>query len=89
MPGVLQVEAMAQAGGIMALFGKKNAEDDKILFIGIDKARFRGQVRPGDCLRIEMEMLQRRRTSIRFAGKCYVKDTVVCEAELLAMIGKE
>ena len=87
MPGVLQIEAMAQAGGIMAFYGKKNAKDDKILFIGIDKARFRGQVRPGDCLRIEIEMLQRRRTSMRFAGKCYVKETLVCEAELLAMRG--
>ena len=87
MPGVLQIEAMAQAGGIMALYGKKNANEGKILFIGIDKARFRGQVRPGDCLRMEIVMLQRRKTSMRFAGKCYVKETLVCEAELLAMIG--
>jgi UDP-3-O-[3-hydroxymyristoyl] N-acetylglucosamine deacetylase/3-hydroxyacyl-[acyl-carrier-protein] dehydratase len=87
MPGVMQVEAMAQAGGIMALYGKKNSKDEKILFMGIDKARFRGQVVPGDCLRMEIEILQRRKTSMRFAGKCYVKERLVCEAELMAMIG--
>lgn len=87
MPGVLQVEAMAQAGGIMAFYGKKNPKEDRILFMGIDKARFRGRVVPGDCLRMEIEMLQRRKTSMRFAGKCYVKDHLVCEAELMAMIG--
>ena len=87
MPGVLQVEAMAQAGGIMALYGKKNSKEEKILFMGIDKARFRGQVVPGDCLRMEIEILQRRKTSMRFAGKCYVEDRLVCEAELMAMIG--
>ncbi len=87
MPGVLQVEAMAQAGGIMAFYGKKNPKEDRILFMGIDKARFRGRVVPGDCLRMEIEMLQRRKSSMRFAGKCYVKDHLVCEAELMAMIG--
>ncbi len=89
MPGVLQVEAMAQAGGIMALYGKKSFKDNSVLFIGIDKARFRGPVRPGDCLRIEIEMLQSRRNTMKYAGKCYVKNTLVCEAELMAMIGKK
>lgn len=89
MPGVLQVEAMAQAGGIMALYGSENDKDNAMLFLGIDKARFRGQVHPGDILRIEVETIHRRRTAIRLAGKCFVKDTLVCEAELMAMIGKK
>jgi len=89
MPGVLQIEAMAQAGCIMSQYGKKSLKDNIVLFIGIDRARFRGQVRPGDCLRMEIEMLQRRTSTIRFAGKCYVRETLVCEAELFAMVGKK
>jgi UDP-3-O-[3-hydroxymyristoyl] N-acetylglucosamine deacetylase/3-hydroxyacyl-[acyl-carrier-protein] dehydratase len=89
MPGVLQVEAMAQAGGIMALYGSEDDKDNAMLFLGIDKARFRGQVHPGDILRIEVETIHRRRTAIRLAGKCFVKDTLVCEAEIMAMIGQK
>lgn len=89
MPGVLQIEAMAQAGGIMGLAGKKFDSANAIAFLGIDKARFRGWVRPGDVLRIEIETLQDRRNTLRFAGKCYVDDKIVCEAELLAMLGKK
>ena len=48
-----------------------------------------GVVRPGDCLRMEIEMLQARRSTMKYAGKCYVKDNLVCEAELMAMIGKK
>jgi UDP-3-O-[3-hydroxymyristoyl] N-acetylglucosamine deacetylase/3-hydroxyacyl-[acyl-carrier-protein] dehydratase len=89
MPGVLQIEAMAQAGGIMGLYNQKADKDQSIAFMGIDKARFRGVVRPGDVLRIEIEMLQDRRSTIRFAGKCFVGDKVVCEAELMAMLSKK
>ncbi len=89
MPGVLQIEAMAQASGIIGLYGKKFDKGNAIGFLGIDKARFRGWVRPGDVLRIEVETLQDRRNTMRFAGKCFVGDKVVCEAELLAMVGKK
>jgi UDP-3-O-[3-hydroxymyristoyl] N-acetylglucosamine deacetylase/3-hydroxyacyl-[acyl-carrier-protein] dehydratase len=89
MPGVLQVEAMAQAGGIMGLYGTGMDKDRVILFLGLDNVRFRGVVRPGDMLRIETEMLQDRRSTIKFSGKCYVGDKLVCEAELLAMLGKK
>jgi UDP-3-O-[3-hydroxymyristoyl] N-acetylglucosamine deacetylase / 3-hydroxyacyl-[acyl-carrier-protein] dehydratase len=88
MPGVLQIEAMAQAGGIMGLYNQKSEKDLAIAFLGIDKARFRGVVRPGDILRIEVEMLQDRRAAIRFAGKCFVGKKLVCEAELMAMLSK-
>jgi 3-hydroxyacyl-[acyl-carrier-protein] dehydratase len=86
MPGVLQIEAMAQAGGIMGLYGQKADGDKSIAFMAIDNARFRGPVRPGDVLRIEVEMLKDRRTTLRFAGKCYVGNKLVSEAELMAML---
>jgi UDP-3-O-[3-hydroxymyristoyl] N-acetylglucosamine deacetylase/3-hydroxyacyl-[acyl-carrier-protein] dehydratase len=91
MPGVLQIEAMAQAGGIMELYARKLRDDTRsreqtILFLGIDNVRFRGIVRPGDCLRIEIEMKQNRRDTIKFKGECYVDNKLVCEAELLAML---
>lgn len=88
MPGVLEIEAMAQAGGIMALYGRRGVKDSAVYFMGIDKAKFRDVVRPGDCLRIECDMLQSRRNTLRFAGKCFVGNRMVCEAEMLAMIGK-
>jgi UDP-3-O-[3-hydroxymyristoyl] N-acetylglucosamine deacetylase / 3-hydroxyacyl-[acyl-carrier-protein] dehydratase len=89
MPGVLQVEAMAQAGGIMALHNTgRSAKNRNILFLSVDRCRFRGIVRPGDTLRMEVEMLQDRRSTIRFAGKCFVDAKLVCEAELMAMVGK-
>jgi UDP-3-O-[3-hydroxymyristoyl] N-acetylglucosamine deacetylase/3-hydroxyacyl-[acyl-carrier-protein] dehydratase len=91
MPGVLQIEAMAQAGGLMELCARDNdaAEEMSIAFLSIDKARFRGPVFPGDVLRIEVEMLQNRRNTIRFAGKCYVGKKLVSEAELMAMLAKK
>jgi UDP-3-O-[3-hydroxymyristoyl] N-acetylglucosamine deacetylase/3-hydroxyacyl-[acyl-carrier-protein] dehydratase len=91
MPGVLQIEAMAQAGGLMELCARddKSTEEMSIAFLSIDKARFRGPVFPGDVLRIEVEMLQNRRNTIRFAGKCYVGKKLVSEAELMAMLAKK
>jgi UDP-3-O-[3-hydroxymyristoyl] N-acetylglucosamine deacetylase/3-hydroxyacyl-[acyl-carrier-protein] dehydratase len=89
MPGVLQVEAMAQAGGLMSLYGSEASADNTILFLGIDKVRFRGIVRPGDTLRMECETLKFRRNTLRFTGKCFVEDKLVCEAEMMAMLGKK
>jgi len=89
MPGVLQIEAMAQVGGILGLTTRKGHKDVSIAFLGIDNARFRGYVRPGDTLRIECEMLQERRNTLKFAGKCYVGKKLVCEAQMLAMLAKK
>lgn len=86
MPGVLQIEALAQAATIMGLFGKKNGEK-KVLFLGIDNARFRGFVRPGDTLRLEVKMVTFRRGTGKFQGKAFVGDKLVCEADMLAMLG--
>lgn len=89
MPGVLMIEAMAQAGGIMGLYNSKKSDSaNSVLFLGIDKARFRGIVRPGDQLRMEITMKKFRRGTGVFEGKCYVEDKLVCEAEMLAMYGK-
>jgi UDP-3-O-[3-hydroxymyristoyl] N-acetylglucosamine deacetylase/3-hydroxyacyl-[acyl-carrier-protein] dehydratase len=86
MPGVLQIEALAQACTIMGLFGKADSQK-KVLFLGIDNARFRGMVRPGDTLRLEVKTLQFRRGAGKFEGKAYVDDKLVCETEMLAMLG--
>jgi UDP-3-O-[3-hydroxymyristoyl] N-acetylglucosamine deacetylase/3-hydroxyacyl-[acyl-carrier-protein] dehydratase len=88
MPGVLQIEAMAQAGGIMSLHTRDREPGEGIMFLGIDKARFRGIVRPGDILRIECTMVHDRKKTIKFVGKCFVDENLVCEAEMLAMLGK-
>ena len=87
MPGVLIVEAMAQAGGILALqdlggeLGTK-----KIFFMSIEKARFRHPVVPGDQLRIEVSIERRRSTIWKMTGKTYVQDKLVTDAVLQAMI---
>ncbi len=90
MPGVLIVEAMAQAGGFLAmhLLGESVGEG-KVFFLTIDRARFRKPVVPGDQIRFEVEIEQRRGTIWRVDGKAYVGDTLVCDAVLQAMIAKD
>ena len=81
MPGVLQVEAMAQAVGLLML------EPGKIpLFMSVDKCKFRKQVVPGDQLRIEVEKLKVKSRIIQAKGKCLVDGVVVSEAELMFAI---
>jgi len=89
MPGVLIVEAMAQAGGFLAmhLLGE-SVGDRKVFFMTIDRARFRKPVVPGDQLRFEIDIEQRRGTIWRVFGKAWVGETLVCDAELQAMIAK-
>ena len=80
MPGVLIVEAMAQAGAAL-LFTEVTERDDKLLvFTGIERARFRRPVTPGDQLRIEVDVLAFRQTAGRLQGKAYVDSKLVCEA---------
>ena len=79
MPGVLIVEAMAQAGAAL-LFAEIKDRDDKLLvFTGIERARFRRPVTPGDQLRIEVDVLAFRGTAGRLQGKAYVDGKLVCE----------
>ena len=80
MPGVLIVEAMAQAGAVL-LFTEVADRDDKLLvFTGIERARFRRPVTPGDQLRIEVDVLAFRGTAGRLQGKAFVDGKLACEA---------
>jgi 3-hydroxyacyl-[acyl-carrier-protein] dehydratase len=84
MPGVLILEAMAQVGGILGRVSDDHGEDPVTYFVGIDKAKFRKPVVPGDVLRLEIEALNFRRGIYTFSGKAYVGSTLVAEAELKA-----
>lgn len=85
MPGVLILEGLAQVGGIMAYYSKPETIGKKLLFFaGIDKARFRKPVVPGDQLIFTLELLKQKRSIMVMAAKATVDDVVVAEAELMA-----
>jgi len=86
MPGVLIVEAMAQCGGILFLLDIPDREKKLFLFGGVDKARFRKPVVPGDQLILTIDLLQRRASTIRLRGTATVNEVVVAEAELLSVM---
>lgn len=86
MPGVLIVEAMAQVGGMLAFKSEPEAEGKVVYFMGIDKARFRKPVVPGDQIRLVVTVLKQRRAIWRFKGEAFVDDNLVAEAELMATI---
>jgi UDP-3-O-[3-hydroxymyristoyl] N-acetylglucosamine deacetylase/3-hydroxyacyl-[acyl-carrier-protein] dehydratase len=90
MPGVLQVEAMAQAGGILALSTVPDPENYLTFFLKIDNVRFKNKVVPGDTLIFKLVMNEPiRRGIVKMTGKAYVGDTLVCEAVMMAQIVKE
>lgn len=82
MPGVLIVEAMAQAGGVLLLTEFENRDEKLVLFTGIERAKFRRPVVPGDQLRIEVVVKVWRGTAGRMEGKAYVGDKLVAEANV-------
>lgn len=87
MPGVLILEAMAQTGGLMLGNSQDNQLAGKLVyFTGIDKAKFRKPVVPGDQIRFEVELLRSRRTLFWMQGKALVDGKLACEAELSAAI---
>src|SRR5688572_7646934 len=88
MPGVLIVEAMAQCSALIGLREMTEEERAKKLYIfgGIDKARFRRPVVPGDQLILECEVLHRRATTVKMRGTAKVNGVVVAEAELLSVL---
>ena len=87
MPGVLIVEAMAQAAGALVVHSLGLTSDNRIVyFMTIEKARFRKPVRPGDMLRMPVKALRRRGPVWRFAGEAYVDGALCAEAEFSAMI---
>lgn len=87
MPGVLIVEAMAQCGAVLFLRDMGEEREKKLfLFGGVDKARFRRQVVPGDQLRLEIEVLQKRANTVKLSGVAKVDGAVVAEAQLLSVM---
>ncbi|MDY6953914.1 MAG: 3-hydroxyacyl-ACP dehydratase FabZ [Thermodesulfobacteriota bacterium] len=88
MPGVLIVEAMAQTGGVLVFASiAQEQRDGPIYFMGIDRARFRKPVVPGDQLVFEIVWTKRRANISKMSGKATVDGKVVAEAEVTAMIG--
>ncbi len=85
MPGVLIVEAMAQAAALLSFksMGSKRDENTVVYLVGIDGARFKRPVVPGDTLILEAEKLMDRRGLVKYAVRAKVGDQLACEAELL------
>ena len=87
MPGVLLVEAMAQAAGVLAVESLGLAGSGKLVyFMAIDGAKFRQPVEPGVLLRIEVELVQERRSVCKFAGRVLVEGKLAAETNFTAMI---
>ncbi len=88
MPGVLMLEGMAQVGGILAYCTEPENVGKKLLyFAGIDKARFRQPVGPGDQIIYKVKLLKKKRGIWKLAAEAFVDDKLVAEAELLASFG--
>ena len=89
MPGVLIIEAMAQAGGILAyLTGSVEQRNRLIYFMGMDKVRFRKPVVPGDQIIIEAKIIKFRSKAAKMSGIATVNNQMVAEAELMASFGE-
>ena len=86
MHGVLVIEAMAQAGAMIMLSEMPDREHKLAVFTGIDGAKFRSQVVPGDQLRIEVDVLNFRSRFGKMAGKAFIGDKLACEATLTCMV---
>jgi len=89
-PGVMILEGMAQAGGILALksagLSDEELQQKVIYFMSIDGAKFRSPVKPGDKLEYRIKVLKLRKNLIVLDGKAYVNETLVSEAQLKAMV---
>ena len=87
LPGVLSLEAMAQATALLD-FKSNEREKDSLLyyFVGIDKARFKKPVVPGDIMIIDVKLNQSKRDVHKFTASCMVDETIVCTAELLGAV---
>jgi 3-hydroxyacyl-[acyl-carrier-protein] dehydratase len=86
MPGVLIIEAMAQVAGVLVLSGIPDRKNKLVLLAGVDGAKFRKPVRPGDQLRMEMKVLRSRATMAKVSGTATVDGAVVAEAEILCVL---
>jgi 3-hydroxyacyl-[acyl-carrier-protein] dehydratase len=86
MPGVLMIEAIAQAGGALLLTEFPDRAEKLMLFTGIDAARFRKPVVPGDQLRIEVTVLNWRSTVVKMRGIATVEGKVACDATIMCAL---
>ena len=86
MPGVLIVEAIAQAGGALLLREIPDREHKLMVFTGIERAKFRRPVVPGDQLRIEVEVLNWKPRAVRMQGRCTVEGKLACEAIVMCQL---
>ncbi len=90
MPGVLIIEAMGQAGAVLAAESMSREEQGSLIyFMGMDRVKFRKPVIPGDQLVLEMKFLKRRGKVFKMAGIAYVDEKIVVEAQLMATFGGE
>ncbi len=89
MPGVLIVEALAQAGGILALLATpENMSKPSLFLMSLDKVRFRQPAVPGDQLRLEVESLRSGKKFWKMYGRAFVDNTLIAEGEMVAAVGK-
>jgi 3-hydroxyacyl-[acyl-carrier-protein] dehydratase len=88
MPGVLQIEALAQAAGILSFQTMGRVSDDQSVyyFVGIDRARFKRPVVPGDQLRLEVDIVRAARSMWKYAARATVDGKVAAEAELMCTL---
>ncbi|KAA6462929.1 3-hydroxyacyl-ACP dehydratase FabZ [Acidobacteria bacterium AB60] len=86
MPGVLVVEAMAQAGGIIMMYELEDRNSKLVVFTGIDEAKFRRPITPGDQVRIEVEVISFKPRRGRISGKAFVDGKLACEAILSCQV---
>jgi len=90
MPGVLIIEAMAQAGGVLVIESMpEEMHGQSVYFLGMDKVRFRKPVVPGDQIIFEVEILKIRSKAVKLFGKASVDKSLVAEAEILASFGDD
>ncbi len=87
MPGVLIMEAMAQAGCILGFASSFHTKDELMFFAGMDKVRFRKPVLPGDQLVLEVSFLKRKKKLVKLKGNAMVDEKLVAEAEFMAYKG--
>jgi 3-hydroxyacyl-[acyl-carrier-protein] dehydratase len=86
MPGVLIVEAMAQAAGVLVLKSMPDRDRKLVLLVAIENARFRRPVVPGDTLRMEMKVIKRKASVAKMAGVATVDGNVVAEVEVMCKL---
>jgi len=86
VPGVIIVEAMAQTAGIVVSYKLKEFKEKSVLFMSVNKAKFRKPIRPNEKVSFEVKFLNSVRDVYKFEGTCYKEDIKVCEAEFSAMI---